>query len=86
MKRFFRFLMAAAVIFSAASCAKEDVSVAPVGQEVEVKLYKPIDKVKEFVGNLESFDSETITISQENQPSKTFNRSEIALVRLTIDF
>ena len=36
MKRFFRFLMAAAVIFSAASCAKEDVSVAPVGQEVEV--------------------------------------------------
>ena len=28
--------MAAAVIFSAASCAKEDVSVAPVGQEVEV--------------------------------------------------
>lgn len=57
-----------------------------VGQEVEVKLYKPIDKVKEFVGNLESFDSETITISQENQPSKTFNRSEIALVRLTIDF
>ncbi|MBQ7311616.1 MAG: hypothetical protein IJW88_08835, partial [Alistipes sp.] len=36
MKRFFRFLMAAAVVFSAASCAKEDVSVAPVGQEVEV--------------------------------------------------
>ena len=35
MKRFFRFLMAAAVIFSAASCAK-DVSVAPMGQEVEV--------------------------------------------------
>ena len=28
--------MAAAVVFSAASCAKEDVSVAPVGQEVEV--------------------------------------------------
>ena len=38
MKRFFRFMMAAAVIFSAVSCAKENVSVAPEGQEVEVSF------------------------------------------------
>ncbi len=57
-----------------------------LGQEVEVKLYKPIDKVKEFIGNLDSYDSETITISQEDGTSQTFNRAEIALVRLTIDF
>ena len=38
MKRFFRFMMAAAVIFSAVSCAKEDVSVAPENQEVEVSF------------------------------------------------
>ncbi|MBQ7360557.1 MAG: ribosome maturation factor RimP [Lachnospiraceae bacterium] len=57
-----------------------------IGQEVEVKLYKPIDKVKEFVGKLDSFDSESITIIAEDEAKKTFNRSEIALVRLTIDF
>ena len=38
MKRFFHFMMAVAVIFSAASCAKENVSVAPEGQEVEVSF------------------------------------------------
>lgn len=57
-----------------------------IGQEVEVKLYKPIDKVKEFVGKLDSFDSESVTIIAEDETKKTFNRSEIALVRLTIDF
>ncbi len=36
MKRFFRFLMAAAIIFSVASCAKEDVSTSLAGGEVEV--------------------------------------------------
>ena len=57
-----------------------------LGMEVEVKLFKAIDKVKEFVGNLESYDSESITISKEDGGLQTFNRSEIALVRLTIDF
>lgn len=57
-----------------------------LGQEVEVKLFKAIDKVKEFVGNLESYDSESITISKEDGGLQTFNRTEIALVRLTIDF
>lgn len=57
-----------------------------LGMEVEVKLFKAIDKVKEFVGNLESYDSESITISKEDGGKQTFNRSEIALVRLTIDF
>ena len=57
-----------------------------LGMEVEVKLFKAIDKVKEFVGNLESYDSESITIRKENGGLQTFNRSEIALVRLTIDF
>ena len=36
MKRFFRFVMAAAVIFSAVSCAKEEISSTIGGGEVEV--------------------------------------------------
>ena len=56
-----------------------------IGQEVEIKLFKAIDKCKEFVGELVSFNADTITI-MENGAERTFNRSEIALIRLTIDF
>ena len=56
-----------------------------IGLEVEIKLFKPVDKCKEFDGVLESFDGETITISENGQP-RTFGRSEIALIRLALDF
>ena len=56
-----------------------------IGQKVEVKLFKPIDKCKEFAGVLESFDEESITIMEENAP-RTFNRAELALIRLALDF
>lgn len=56
-----------------------------IGQEVEIKLFKPIEKCKEFVGILESFDVESLTIS-EGGTTRTFNRSDIALIRLTFDF
>lgn len=58
---------------------------AAVGQEVEIKLYKPIDKCKEFAGILESFDPENIVIREGDQ-KRTFGRSEIALIRLALDF
>lgn len=36
-----------------------------IGEEVEIKLFKPIDKCKEFSGILESFDADTVTIMDE---------------------
>lgn len=56
-----------------------------IGEEVEIKLYKPIDKVKEFTGILKSFDEKSITIT-ENDEERTFERSGIAKIRLTFDF
>ena len=56
-----------------------------IGQEVEIKLFKPIDKCKEFAGVLDSFDEEKITILEEIVP-RTFSRAEIALIRLALDF
>ena len=56
-----------------------------IGQEVEIRLYKPIDKCKEFAGVLASFDDKTLTIT-EGESSRTFERSEIALIRLALDF
>ncbi len=58
---------------------------ASLGQEVEIKLYKPIDKCKEFDGILEKYDAESITIRQEGT-ERRFLRSEIALIRLALDF
>ncbi len=57
-----------------------------IGQEVEIKLFKPIDKQKEFAGVLERFDAETLTIAEESGAGRTFNRADIALVRLALDF
>ena len=56
-----------------------------IGSEVEIKLFKPIDKCKEFSGILEAFDAETLTIAA-NGNRQTFQRNEIALIRLALDF
>ena len=56
-----------------------------IGQEVELKLFKPIDKCKEFAGVLESFDADNLTIMEGDTP-RTFARKEIALIRLALDF
>lgn len=56
-----------------------------IGQEVEIKTYKPVDKTKEFAGILKSFDEATVTIEQEDG-ERIFQRNEIALIRLALDF
>lgn len=58
---------------------------ASIGREVELKLFKPIDKCKEFTGILERFDAENIVI-REGETSRSFARSDIALIRLALDF
>lgn len=56
-----------------------------MGEDVEIKLFKPIDGSKEHAGALAGFDSETITI-KVGEETKVFNRKEIALIRLALDF
>lgn len=58
---------------------------ASIGEEVEIKLYKPLDNCKEFSGILESFDEETVVISEGDRP-RSFQRTDIALIRLALDF
>ena len=57
-----------------------------IGEEVEVKTYKPIEKQKEFSGILKAFDEESITIETEKETDMKFARSDIALIRLALDF
>lgn len=56
-----------------------------IGKNVEIKLYKPQDKQKEFQGCLTAFDEETVSIETETN-KYTFNRKEIAFIRLAFDF
>ncbi len=56
-----------------------------LGQEVEIRLYKPKDHCKEFTGTLIRFDGEALVIAQADKEI-TFARKEIALVRLALDF
>lgn len=63
-----------------------------LGAEVEIKTYKPIDGQKEFAGILKAYDADTITIGDDGSDAESgnitrvFNRSEIALIRLALDF
>jgi ribosome maturation factor RimP len=57
-----------------------------IGEEVEIKLFKPINKQKEFVGILTAFDQNMISIELENGTMLEFNRTDISTVRLTFDF
>lgn len=61
-----------------------------MGEEVEVKTFKPIDACKEFTGFLKAFDSTTITIeipiSEEESKDMVFDRKDVAKICLTLDF
>ena len=56
-----------------------------IGEAVELKLYKAIDKQKEFDGILKEYTDDTLTITSDEN-DLTFERKNIAMVRLAIDF
>ena len=57
-----------------------------LGEEVEVRLYKPKDGQKEYAGILKGYDSDTVSIETEDGGVLAFTRLEIALIRLAFDF
>ena len=61
---------------------KEKDYVRSLGKDVEIRLYRPIDKKKEFVGTLEDYDKSSVTIGLEDGQKMTFDKSAIALIRL----
>jgi len=58
-----------------------------IGKEVEIRLYKPLNKVKEFIGCLVAYDKDTVTIALDDDEEMTFKRQDIAVIRLAfLDF
>ncbi len=57
-----------------------------MGQEMQVKLYAPIEKKKEWIGVLSAFNSESFSILTGNKKVMTFLRKDCALIRPYIRF
>ena len=57
-----------------------------IGEEVELKLYKQINHIKDYVGLLKDFSKETVTIELENGETMEIDRQNIAIIRQTIYF
>ena len=57
-----------------------------LGEAVDIKLYRAIERQKDFSGILTAYDADTVTIRYEDGSESTFNRKDIALIRLAFDF
>lgn len=57
-----------------------------LGEEVEIRTYRMVNKQKEFRGILKAYDKDTVTIETEEEEEQVFERENIALIRLAFDF
>ena len=57
-----------------------------LGDEVEIRLFRPMDRKKEWEGILTAYDDHTVTIETEDGEEKVFERAGLALIRLAIHF
>lgn len=57
-----------------------------IGEEVEIKLFSPVEHKKDYVGILEAFDKDSVTILTEEDTKMVFERRNIAIIRQTVYF
>lgn len=57
-----------------------------IGEEIEIKTFRPIDHAREFTGILKDFDKNRLVVEMEDHEIMEFARDNIALVRLSFDF
>ena len=65
---------------------KEKDFIRSMGKDVDVRLYRQIDKQKEFTGALSAYDGNTVTLTMEDGSQMVFEKADIALIRLALDF
>ncbi len=63
---------------------KEKDYVRNMGELVEIRTFRPIDKQKDFCGVLKAYDADTVTIEEEDGTIRVFERSMIALIRQAV--
>ena len=65
---------------------KEKDYIRSMGKEVEIRTYRAINREKEFYGILSAYDESTVTIETDDGGTLTFEKTDIALIRLAFDF
>ena len=55
-----------------------------IGESVDVRLFRAIDRQKEFTGILKAWDKDTVTLEFEDEATLVIERSNIALIRLCL--
>ena len=59
-----------------------------IGNEVEIKLFKPVEKQKEFIGILRKFNENEIDLQIDDGAQKTItiNRKDISVIKTVFDW
>lgn len=65
-----------------------------IGEEIDIKLYKSMKysldgkeiSAKELTGILEEYNTDTISVTLENEETVVISRKDIAIVKLALDF
>ncbi|MBR2704192.1 MAG: ribosome maturation factor RimP [Clostridia bacterium] len=57
-----------------------------IGELITVKLFKPIDGSKEFVGELVNFDDENLSLKLEDESNIEIERKNISLIKKFYDW
>lgn len=57
-----------------------------IGMEVEIHLYKAIDRQKDYTGVLIAYSDDDVTIAVDDYKEMKIERKDIALIRLAFDF
>lgn len=57
-----------------------------LGESVEVRLFKAVEKQKEFTGILKAWTKDTVELEFEDETVLVLDRANIALIRLAFDF
>lgn len=65
---------------------KEKDYIRSMGKELEIRTYRAINRQKEFYGILKAYTEDTVTIMTDDEEELTFQKKEIALIRLAFDF
>ena len=57
-----------------------------MGKKLEIRTFRPINRQKEFYGILKAYDEQCVTIEAEDGETMTFQKADLALIRLAFDF
>lgn len=59
---------------------------AHLGEEIEIKLFKPVEGKKELTGTLEGFDENNVTLKIEDNSNINLARKDISLIKTVYDW